>query len=661
MTLLVASLAVFAVGALVALAMAGRPRAATWSGLLGAICGCILGLSGALLILSGRTGADLEARWQVPYASFHIGLDPLSALFLVAICALGMLSSVYGSVYMLKHGGSRNLGIPWFFFNILLASMLLVVTARNGILFLTAWEMMTVSSFFLVTYEHEKGEARSAGWTYLIMAHAGTAFLLAFFAILGSKANSLEFEAMGAVSGLSSVTLSALFIFAIVGFGTKAGLVPFHIWLPEAHPAAPSHVSALMSGVMIKMGIYGILRALIFLGPPPEWWGILLITLGLVSGVLGVLFALSQHDIKRLLAYHSVENIGIILIGIGLGTWGLSRGLTSVAVLGFAGGLLHVLNHATFKGLLFLGAGSVVHATGERNMERLGGLMKVLPFTGVSFVIASAAISGLPPLNGFVSEFLIFFGALRGMSEAALQPTLLAAVLVGLGLIGGLATACFAKVCGIVFLGTPRQEEQFKGHSEHPGMVAPMLVLAAVCVFIGVLPVFALRLVWPASSMMTGVPQANLLASDLSSILMRITLLAALTVGLAVALALLRKSLLARRRVVIAPTWGCGYEAPSPRMQYTASSFAQPLLRVFRYVTPPRQHLHRPEGYFSTEASFRSETPDPLLAKLYRPFLSGIERVSSSLHRLQHGRIHIYLLYIFSTLVALLAWWRLSS
>ena len=310
--------------------------------------------------------------------------------------------------------GRKNLGAYWFFFNGLAASMAMVAVAANGVLFLICWEVMALCSFFLVTFESEEESVQRAGWTYLVATHIGTAFLLVLFLMLGRQAGggSLDFDTFLAARGHMGAAADVLFLLALVGFGAKAGFVPFHIWLPEAHPAAPSPVSAVMSGVMLKTGIYGILRTLTFLGAPHLWWGWLLIATGLVSGIFGVLMALAQHDLKRLLAYHSVENIGIIALGLGLGVLGVAWRLPALAVLGFAGGLLHVVNHALFKGLLFMGAGSVQHATGTREIDLLGGLIKRMPWTGRTFLIGAVAICGLPPLNGFVSELLIYTGGL---------------------------------------------------------------------------------------------------------------------------------------------------------------------------------------------------------------------------------------------------------
>ena len=422
---------------------------------------------------------------MLPYGAFYVEVDALSAFFLIPILGLSALAAIYGGEYLWGWREKKSLGASWFFFNLLVASMMMVVLARNGVLFLVAWEVMALASFFLVTFEDEKDSVREAGWTYLVASHLGTAFLLALFVLLGREAGSLDFDRFGAVASLAPSAVSGLFLLALIGFGTKAGFMPLHVWLPEAHPAAPSHVSALMSGVMIKTGIYGLLRALTFLGPPLAWWGWTLIGIGLTSGVLGVLFALAQHDLKRLLAYHSVENIGIIALGLGVGLVGLSNGSPLLAVLGFGGGLLHVLNHAVFKGLLFFGAGAVLHGAGTREIDHLGGLAKRMPWTAATFLVGSVAISGLPPLNGFVSEFLIYLGAFNGVTQRAGVAVPLLAVIAGLALIGGLAAACFTKTFGIVFLGEPRSEQAARAHEAGAAMRWPMVLLAAACVAIG--------------------------------------------------------------------------------------------------------------------------------------------------------------------------------
>jgi hydrogenase-4 component B len=428
------------------------------------------------------------------------------------------------------------------------------------------------------------------------------------------------------------------------------------VWLPEAHPAAPSHVSALMSGVMIKTGIYGLLRTLTFLGDPPPWWGWTLIAIGITSGVLGVLFALAQHDLKRLLAYHSVENIGIIALGLGIGLLGLSYGSPALVVLGFAGGLLHVINHAMFKGLLFLGAGAVVHATGTREIDRLGGLLKKMPLTGFTFLVGAAAIAGLPPLNGFVSEFLIFLGAYRGVAAKGaglIVPA--AAAISGLALIGGLAVACFTKAFGVVFLGEPRTEDAARAKEPGLAMRIPMALLAAGCFGIGILSPWAISFLGGVIGILApfdpGVALSNA-SRSLSSFTTGAAVLAVL-IGL---FAALRRALLAGRSVEAAVTWDCGYARPAASMQYTASSFAQPLTDLFGLLLRTARHVAPPSGLFPSHASLATETPDLCREQVFQPVFRSVDWGLSKVRWLQTGHVHLYVLYIALTLVVLLAW-----
>ncbi|HPT00812.1 MAG TPA: proton-conducting transporter membrane subunit, partial [Candidatus Aminicenantes bacterium] len=405
------ALGFFFLGALVSLISWRRPAWARIFAPVTVILGSLLAMPPVLSALLGKEVPLLELPWSLPFGSLTMRLDPLSALFALTILVVSALAALYGIGYFSPIPKRGNLSLYWFNFSTLVVSMLVVITARNGLLFLLAWELMSLSSFFLVLFEKDDAMVRRAGWTYLIATHIGTAFLLVFFLLLGARSGgTLEFGAFKG-SVLLPGTAGVAFLLALVGFGTKAGFMPLHVWLPEAHPAAPSNVSALMSGVMIKTGIYGLVRSLTFLGTPAPWWGWVLLAVGAFSGILGVLFALAQHDLKRLLAYHSVENIGIIALGIGLGVFGLSCHNPLLIYLGFAGGLFHVVNHALFKSLLFLGAGSVLHSAGTREIDILGGLLKRMPTTGTTFLIGSVAICGLPPLNGFASEFMIYLAS----------------------------------------------------------------------------------------------------------------------------------------------------------------------------------------------------------------------------------------------------------
>jgi formate hydrogenlyase subunit 3/multisubunit Na+/H+ antiporter MnhD subunit len=483
---------------------------------------------------------------------------------------------------------------------------------------------------------------------------------MVLFLLLGRRFGSLDFARFSIDSGAAT----AAFLLAVIGFGTKAGFLPLHVWLPEAHPAAPSHVSAVMSGVMIKTGIYGLLRTLTFLGEMPAWWGWTILGIGAASGVLGVLFALAQHDLKRLLAYHSVENIGIIAIGIGVGMLGLSYHIPAMAALGFLGALLHIINHALFKSLLFFGAGAVQQATDTRDMDRLGGLLKRMPTTGTTFLVGACAISGLPPLNGFVSELLIYLAAIAGVVEldrsAGMQRVMLCVIAIGgLALIGGLAAACFTKAFGCVFLGEPRTEQAAGSREVGRLMRGAMLMLSGACIFVALSAPL-----WPNAlrSCVAAIDPAAF--AEIAELVQRqavfpLSVLCVASWGLLIVVALLavlRKTLLSNKTVQQAATWDCGYIVPTPRMQYTASSFADPLVLLFRMFLRTKNRLHEPDGLFPRQAAFRSETPDLFRDYFYRPVFSGIGWLASRLRWLQHGRIQLYVLYIALTILVLLIW-----
>ncbi|HBL15783.1 MAG: hypothetical protein A2X36_06280 [Elusimicrobia bacterium GWA2_69_24] len=656
MHLILVSAGVILLGGLAALSVRSR----RWASLLGAgsaAAGSLIGLVPALRAALGAPPESFGFGWPLPGAALSLELDPLAGFFLAVTLALSAVTAVYGVRYLQSTPGERSLGPAWFCFNLLVASMMLVLLAGNGILFLLGWETMALASFFLVAFESEKASTRDAGWVYLVATHLGGAFLLALFVLFARAAGSFEFEAwMGTTLGAST---GSFFILAVIGFGTKAGFMPLHVWLPEAHPAAPSHVSALMSGVMIKTGIYGLLRMSSLLGPPPAWWGGLLIGIGLSSGVLGVLFALAQHDLKRLLAYHSVENIGIIALGLGLGLLGMSSGSCTLAALGFGGGLLHVLNHALFKGLLFLGAGSVLHGTGTRRIDDLGGLLKRMPWTGGAFLVGSAAISGLPPLNGFISELLIFCAAIFCVLHPSSPGIVTAgiAAVAGLALIGGLAAACFAKAFGVVFLGEPRTEAARGAHEAGPAMLIPMGALAASCFLIGALPVTVVRALGPLLNQVSGFPLPDIdrVLAEAAGIMAGVGSVIGIVLAAAAAAAGLRAWLQAGRSRETAETWDCGYARPTARMQYTASSFAQPLISLFSPLLRTRERLHGREGFFPKTADWSTETRDASREMLFEPLFNGARQVLGRMRGFQHGQMQIYVLYVVVTLLLLLA------
>jgi hydrogenase-4 component B len=661
MSLILTAVILLLVCGVAALAFGKNPTLASGAGAAGPIVACIVGIIPVLQVLTGSVLKPINAHWSIPLGAFSVAIDGLSAFFLLPILGLGALCAIYGVGYLRSYREHKPLGASWFLFNVLVASMIMVVLARNALLFLAAWETMALSSFFLVAFENTKEKVREAAWTYLIATHIGTAFLLAMFLMMGQQANSLDFHQLG---GLSPHIAGICFVFAVIGFGTKAGIMPFHVWLPEAHPAAPTHVSALMSGVMIKTGIYGIIRMITFLGPVPSWWGWALIGIGLASGALGILFALSQRDLKRLLAYSSVENIGIIVMGLGVGLLGVSNGSSMLIVFGFSGALLHVVNHAMFKGLLFMGAGSVVHATHTREIDRLGGLLKTMPWTAGIFLIGALAICGLPPLNGFVSEFLIYAGSFKGMFSIHSSPIgALPAVIAGLALIGGLAIACFTKVFGMVFLGEPRSEELRHARESEAVMLIPMAILALGCLGAGLLGFLMMRImptvladIIPAG--INGIDGTIIQAEALqaSEYLKSATYGGLAILSLTAIIAGLRLWLISGRKVTEAGTWDCGYAKPTARMQYTASSFAQPILDFFNVFHRWQKRLKPPQGYFPVTAHFETETPDTSQENVYRPVFEGVKRMLSKVRLIQHGRMQLYVLYIVLTLAILLVW-----
>ncbi|HEY6865713.1 MAG TPA: proton-conducting transporter membrane subunit [Candidatus Eisenbacteria bacterium] len=639
--------------ALAAAALGRSDRAALAVGAGGSVLACGLGVAASLVALLQGARGSLRAPGLLPVGELHVGIDPLSAFFLVCIFTVSGLAALYGIGYLASYVGRRRLAPALAFFNLLAAAMVGVVLARDGILLIVAWEIMSVASFFLVTYEHDRADVRRAGTLYLIASQLGVVFLFILVALAGRAAGSYDFDRLGACAAVPGLA-NAIFLLALVGFGTKAGFWPLHIWLPDAHPAAPSHVSALMSGVMIKMGIYGLLRVLTFLGPPPQWWGAMLVAVGAISGVAGVLQALAQHDLKRLLAYHSVENIGIIALGIGIGLLAQNHGAGTIAFLGYAGALLHVLNHGLFKGLLFQGAGSIVHATGTRDIDALGGLYRRMPVTGLLFLIGSIAICGLPPLNGFVSEWLIYVGAFRGGVPGAPGWTVASVVTVlALALIGGLAAACFVKAFGVAFLGEARSAASSRAHEAGPSMRLAMGLGALLCLGIGLWPAGALQLV---SSAVADLAPGSTAATYGAGALGAITRACAVLIGLVALLALARLALLRRRRVEAGPTWGCGFEAPDARMQYTAASFAQPLLEPFAAVVSARLEREGPAGYFPERARHEMHVGDMAGELILQPAVHRVLRVFSRVRGLQHGRIQLYLAYILVTLVVLLVW-----
>jgi hydrogenase-4 component B len=610
------------------------------------LAGAAVGLSQAVAVLRGGPELTTLLPGTLPGGAWAFGLDPLSAWFLLPILGVGALAGVFGIGYLDAERNHRSVASTHGLFALLLVGLTGVVTAQAMMPFLAAWEVMAVSAYLLVMHEHEQAEVRRAGLIYIVLTHLSTLALIGMFAALSVNATGHSFTELGVANRTPGTARTMALGLALVGFGLKAGAVPLHFWLPGAHAAAPSHVSAVLSGVMLKVGVYGLFRVLALVGAPPPWFGWALFGLGLLSGVLGVLWALAQHELKRLLAYHSVENIGIILLGLGVGVLGEAYGQPSVALLGFAGALLHSLNHALFKSLLFLGAGAVLRATGMRLIDRLGGLGRHMPWTAVAFGVGSVAIVGLPPLNGFVSEWTVFQALLAtGASRENLRYAVVGAA--GLGLIGALALACFTKLDGSLFLGHPRGAiARTPAGDPGPTMLWPMLLLAGLCVGIGLLPLVVLRPARLIVSGLTGLDGGVLADPAWNADAAGVTLLGAGLVAVTVLLLLVRRWLPVPSVPRLAPTWGCAAAAATPRMQYTASSYAAPLLTAFGPLAGNR--ISRTAG------AFHSTAVDPVQDEAVLPVWRLLGRTSVVLRGLQGGRLRWYLLSVVFTLLALL-------
>ncbi len=579
--------------------------------------------------------------------SFH--MDGLSAFFLVAIFGICLLSALYSFHYMDNREQTLGTAVNYFFFSLLVASMALVVVADNMISFLLAWEMMSLSSFFLVIHDHQHADNRKAGYLYFIFSHVGAMFIIASFGVIFGFTGSFALDA----TGLSHGAKITAFILAFIGFGSKAGVFPFHVWLPHAHPAAPSHISAVMSGVMIKTGIYGILRMYGILQLHTPTIGTMILVFGVASGILGVVYALGQHDLKRLLAYHSVENIGIILIGIGIGMIGVEVKNPVMAVFGFGGGLLHVLNHAIFKSLLFMGAGVVLHKTGTRSIDALGGLLKNMKITGITFLVGSLAISGLPPFNGFVSEFFIYVGSFKGISASspAFVTSLLA--IVSLAIIGGLALACFTKVVGVVFQGEPRSKAAQDVEEKGSTMLIPMVILAAACGIIGVFPGAFIFMVHKGVASL-GLDYGRIPMEPFAHVSANITLGAALFLAAMLLVSAIRKMAYATKPIGSSGTWGCGFTQPTTRMQYTGSSYAASILDFFKPAAP-LEETHPPvKGLFPEATHYHSHVHDIVERNLDVMIVRPVMWLFDKLRWIQHGDIHLYIGYILLAIIVLL-------
>lgn len=612
----------------------GRRAPSVW--LLATVVASAAAFVAAVVALCGASPWEWTTPLELGGEAVRLRLDAISAFFLALLSAMGGIGAVYMRGYWSDRDYPRSAAASRRWWSGMLLSMGGVLLSANGLHFLIAWELFAISSYFLITLDRRQPEVRAAGWVYLAASHAGTLCLFAFFTALAARTGSWQLGPMR-----DHPELAPLFWVALAGFGVKAGLFPLHIWLPSAHANAPSHVSALMSGVAIKMGIYGVVRFSGWL-PVPEAAGWTVMSIGAVTALLGIAFAFVQTDLKRLLAYSSVENIGIILVGVGGGLLGVTYDNAAWGRLAFAGALLHVWNHGLFKSLLFFGAGSVLHATGTREMSRLGGLWRLMPWTTGLFAIGAAAVSALPPLNGFVSEWLIYLGlfdAVKSHTAAAWVATPAAIMLV---VTGAIALATFVKAASTLFLGAPRTAMARHAHESGLWMRAPMVLVAAACVVVALAPL----LLWPAIVHTTGVWNGSW-AGDATPT--PLGMLGPVQVGLAALIALAVAALwltAGRRGTTRSLTWDCGYAQPTAHMQYTAGSFSGIVSGWFRWILLPTRSLRRPRGVFPTEAIRLERVPETVLDRVLAPIAGVILQVSSAARRLQHGRLQYYIAYV---------------
>lgn len=582
------------------------------------------------------------------FGAVNFVIDPLAAFFIVVITVMSLMSVIYSNGYLKPYIESKNINSHLVFLPTLIASMLAVVTCQNALMFLICWEVMSLSSFFLVIFESEKKDVLKAGIKYLVFMHISVLFIIVAFALMSIKSGSFDFTVFKNILENNTSLANLVFVLLFIGFGTKAGFVPFHNWLPDAHPAAPSHVSAIMSGVMIKTGIYGIMRTLQLIGTPSKVISYGVLVIAVVSALYGVLYAITQHDLKRLLAYHSIENIGIIGIGIGVGMLGLAYANPVVALVGFAGGILHILNHSIFKELLFLSAGSVYIKTHTRNVEVLGGLIKSMPWTAVLFLIGSVAICGLPPFNGFISEFLIYFGMFKGLSINNFFAVIaLLFAISGLALVGTMAILCFTKAFSIIFLGMPRSFAAEKV-SEDCGvsMILPMGILALFTLLIGVYPQYVF---WHVKKIVFAIlPQTTMNISAVCYEPMRlmqtIALFATAFIVFVVFLIILKLKL-TKGKISLHETWGCGYNRGNNHMQYTASSYASPFLSMLKPLFKKVFDIEKPKKLFPQSAHFSLHIDDIEEAYVINPLLKFDEWFLSKFEALQSGNIQSYIRY----------------
>ncbi len=623
-----------------------------WKGMITVAAVIIIAILSSILSFHALAGESVEYIFQGSLVTdkIPVRIDALSGWFILIINFTFITGAFYGLQYMKAYRSQKsNLSLHCISYILVQSSLIAICSLQNTIAFLVAWEVMALSSFILIIFEHYKRATLNAGINFLIQSHIGIMFLTLGFIWVAMRTNSYDFKAITLFSTSNSLgTGLALFLCFFIGFAIKAGFVPFHTWLPYAHPASPSHISGVMSGVIIKIGIYGILRMLLVIKSDYLIIGYIILFISIISGLYGVMLAIIQHNLKRLLAYHSIENIGIIGIGIGIGCIGIGKGNHFLTILGFAGALLHTLNHSLFKSLLFYGAGNVYQSIHTMDIEKLGGLVKRMPHTAFLFLIAALAICGLPPFNGFVSEFLIYNGLFTGLhgSDKALLSSIVFA-LFGLALIGGLAILCFTKAFGAIFLGSGRSNLPHTPAEATFGKLIPLYTVVMLIMAIGLFPkTFVMALSEPLN-LFTHLTENNISGEiiPLTGTMSMIGLCSAIFLGLAGLLFFVRKRITSNKPQTVNVTWGCGYIAPTPKMQYTASSF----IRAYRKLAEPLFSIHKDKkeitGVFPETGGQETHPYDKIEEKFIDHPLLLLKKFFNRFTFLQNGNLQFYILY----------------
>lgn len=616
------------------------------------------------------TGTRMEATLPIPLplGSCTLGIDPLSSIFLLPVFFLSGIGGILlpSRVHALEAFGRNepiHYGRHGFFFCLLVASMTLVLTASDTILFLVAWEVMSLAPFFLISPQDKDSQERYAGWLYLVAAHLGAFPLLMLFAGMGMETGSTEFAELVRQASGGWEAPGLFFLLALAGFGLKCGIVPLHVWMPEAYPSAPGHVSVVFSGAMLNLGLYGLLRVLTFLGTPEAWWAYALMGAGAFSGFLGILLALGQTDIRRSLAYSSVENMGIIFLALGAALLAALNGIASATAFLLAGLIFHMWNHSLFKSLLFLGINAVKESANATTLQRLGGLQKRMPVTGGCFAVGCAAIAGIPPLNGFMGEMLIYMGFAMGSSAMPGSWTALAfwAAFGVLGAIAGMALFVFTRIFGLAFLGAPRSPEVSQA-KEHTGpIIAVMLMLAALCLTVSLAGPMLFRILapftdWLQGELMLSVPLGDAELLPGRSILFRYAVGAVLLFSVVGLVFWFRRKTVGQNGSDSGPTWDCGYRYPSARIQYTGGSFANSMALLLRFLMRPRIETPDIKAPFPVEPRATMTVPDWPTSLWDRLVFRPVDFLAEKAKNLQHGLVNIYILYILIALMTALIW-----